>query len=509
MKIVKDPVIIKDYLRDEGGYFGVRGDVEAVYYPESEEDVKGIIEDANRRRVFCTVSGAGTGTRGGRIPVYGGIVLSMEKMMGCKDRYGFERMVGGDGFTFYIQMEKKEVWVGAGLSIKALCETMSKDLFWPPEPTETSAFIGGNLATDASGARSFFYGKTRDWVNGVSVVLGVGDILRIERGKVFADKDGWFDFRSESGKRYRFKVPNYTMPKVKSSAGLYKMEGMDLLDLFIGSEGILGVFTEVNIRLSKKEEVVGDIAFFSSKEDAIHYVDALRMEKRRGILSIEYLDEGSLEFIRERYPDIKREYKACVMVEISRHDETLMEDISNLMQRFNVRDDWCVDDEVGLLNQKEFRHTLPEAINNYLRQNRCEKIGTDLVVPISKFHKMMHYYNEAGEEFKARFKRKGPHYLLFGHIGEAHLHLNIIPHSMEEREYARSLCFGLAKRAVSLGGTVSGEHGIGKRYIDHLELMYGKDGLYEIARIKGVFDPNGILNPGNMIPLDLLQKILK
>jgi D-lactate dehydrogenase (cytochrome) len=511
MEIMDDPEVIRDYLGDEGVYlFPQTERVEAVYYPLSEGDVKKVVDEANRRGVFCTVSGAGTSTRGGRIPVYGGIVLSMEKMLRPRPHRGFEEITAKTQVgevTIYLQREEMEAWVGPGVPIGILSGVLPRDLFWPPDPTETSAFIGGSVATNASGARSLHYGQTRRWVSGIDILLGGGETLRIEREKIQADRDGRFDFRSESGKRFRFKIPQYRMPKVKSSAGLYTKEGMDLVDLFIGSEGILGVFTGVRIRLLRREEFISDIAFFSSTEDALGYVDALRKEK--GVLSIEYLDNNSLNLIRDKYPEIKDEWKACVIVEIPLRDEDLMGSLATYMERFRVKDDWYADDEAGISKHKEFRHALPETINAYLRGHGHSKIATDLAVPPSRLHMMMRHYNQAEGMFRERFKRPGPHTLLFGHIGEAHLHLNFIPHSKEEMEYAEILCLELAKRAISLGGTVSGEHGIGKRYIPYLELMYGKRGLDEIARIKGIFDPNGILNPGNMIPLEYLKKTLK
>lgn len=516
MKVIRDCERIKNYITDESSRFIADIDaIEEIYYPESEEDIQIILRNANKKKLLCTISGAGTSVTGSRVPIHGGAVISMEKMLNvnCQrsnlERIEYRTLIGK--CSIEIDRKNNEAYVPPGILIKDLRDVLPDCLFYPPNPTESSAMIGGNVSTNASGSLSFYYGTTRDWINGLTIVLANNDILRIKRGHIFANSEGLFDFNSDSNRNYRFKIPSYKMPVVKNSAGLYTKENMDIIDLFIGSEGILGIITEINIKLCKKEEnTIADIAFFKSNEDAFGYADALRKEKGNGILSIEYFDNNSLDFLREKHPILKPHFNACVSIEALNNNQ-VMTLLPMVMEKYNVIDDWYADTSQEIAKHRDFRHSLPEGINGYLRQIKGKKIGTDFVVSVDKFHQMKQSYRKAGEEFKKQFKRQGIHYLLFGHIGDCHLHFNFITHNDKELDYANRLYLKMAKEAISLGGTISGEHGVGKKVINiHnraiplLEIMYGQEGLSDIARIKRIFDPNLILNVGNMVPREFL-----
>jgi D-lactate dehydrogenase (cytochrome) len=285
---------------------------------------------------------------------------------------------------------------------------------------------------------------------------------------------------------------------------------MDLIDLFIGSEGIFGVFTEVEVRLEDRCDIVSDIAFFTDPGDALAYVNQTRVLGDRGLLSLEYFDANSLGFMRSEYPEIKGDINAAVFTEF-RRDQQLLTEISESQAGHNAREDWCALTSADARDLKELRHALPDGINTYLREHESYKLGTDFVVPGERFGEMLESYERAGQEFEHRFRRGGMHHVLFGHIGDHHLHFNFITHNDEERQAAKKMYAELAIKAVELGGTISGEHGVGKKTISHggreipyLQLMYGEAGLREIASIKKVLDPNGLLNVGNMIPMEYL-----
>lgn len=511
MNVSKDKETLQNYLSDESNSFWANLDeVSAVYYPESEDEVRKLMGEFNKEKYLCTISGAGTGITGSRVPVHGGAIISMERMLkvssiGDYKKIDLSTLLGE--CSICINEEKQEAVIPPGISISVLAEILPKDYFYPPDPTEKSALIGATLATNASGGRSFYYGDTRQWIKGINLILANGDMVEINRGEIFADSQDMFNFKSQSGQKYSFKRPLYDMPEIKNAAGLYTKKGMDLIDLFIGSEGILGIITKIKIKLSlMKGNFIGDISFFSCEKDALEYADRLRAAKEKGVLSIEYFDENSLKFIREKYPEVKSSYKACVFTEIFEDEEAMML-LSEILDDANVQDDWFADSENEIQKQKDFRHTLPEGINSYLKQRQSYKLGTDFVIGVNQFSEMMQIYKEIGEAYKNRFPRDGFHYALFGHIGDCHLHFNFITHTKEEMEAAKELYVQLAKRAINLGGTISGEHGVGKKMIKsnendipYLQLMYGEFGISEIARIKKIFDPNKILNIGNMIP---------
>jgi D-lactate dehydrogenase (cytochrome) len=171
--------------------------------------------------------------------------------------------------------------------------------------------------------------------------------------------------------------------------------------------------------------------------------------------------------------------------------------------RHAVVDDWS-----GPPDQfREFRHSLPEAVNSYVKQQHSYKLATDFAVPAAGFREIMRAYREADETFRKAFPRAGVHAVLFGHLGDYHLHFNFITRAEAEMAFAKQLYVKLARKAVELGGTISAEHGVGKktveldgRVVPYLQLMFGKDGLRQIAAVKRALDPNLILNVGNMVP---------
>lgn len=508
---------IKDYLSDESNIFTAPAEsVKAVYFPECENEICQNFVEANRTKIPVTISGAGTGITGSRVPIHGGIVLSMEKFLKTPEHPNIKK-INHEGLAgeilFYFDEEKGVAHLPPGISLQELTRALPQSVFYPPDPTETSAFLGGTVATNASGARSFYFGATREWISGLRIVLANADVLSLTRGQTFADKSGRIEISSESGKKYSFKIPDYISPKLKNAAGLYSRPGMDALDLFIGSEGIFGVFTDIKVNLAQKQDnIISDLAFFGTEKNSFEYVNELRRMKKEGILAIEFFDDNSLEFIKNEYPSIKANLKAAVFIEIFGSNYDLLARLSRLQEKCCVKEDWCAHTNSNARDLKEFRHALPDGVNSYLKQHQSYKLGTDFVVPVDNFPSMMERYKAAGQSFKKKFKRRGAHYVIFGHIGDCHVHFNFITQSLEEQKMAKKLYGELAQTAISLGGTISGEHGIGKKTIEvggkqipYLEMMYGKSALVEIAKIKNVFDPNHILNIDNIVPLEYLK----
>ena len=253
MLVDRTSTAIARYISDESNAITARPEsVSAVYFPESEEDIIEAVKVASNGKLRITTSGAGTGITGSRVPMNGGIVISMEKMLQARYHNGCMEIThkGLAGSTrIYLDEAEGIAHVAPGISLSELAATLPKKWIYPPDPTETLAFLGGTVATNASGARCFYYGPTRNWVVGLRVVLADGEILDIGRGRCFADENGTISFTSENGKEYCMGVPKYRMPAVKNAAGLYSKKGMDLIDLFIGSEGILGIISEITIKL--------------------------------------------------------------------------------------------------------------------------------------------------------------------------------------------------------------------------------------------------------------------
>jgi len=513
MNIKNDADTITQYISDESNAFFAKAEaIEAVYYPETEQELSKILASTKGN---ISTSGAGTGITGSRVPVHGGIIISMEKMIRASPKPDCKEIIRKElsgNIYIYLDEGAGQAHIAPGISLSELAAALPPGWIYPPDPTETSAFLGGTVATNASGARCFNFGPTRNWVNGLRVIMPDGEIINIQRGRDFA-VDGVLEFISESGKSYSVNIPKYNMPDVKNAAGIFSKPGMDLIDLFIGSEGMFGIISEITIKLHKtKGQPVSDLGFFGSEEDALAYVNELRPMRGKGILAIEYLDSNSLNFLRGEHPELRDGLGAAVFVAMAGESMQMMDNISCILAKHNAVEDWCAHTFATQRDLKEFRHALPDGINAYLRQHDSYKLGTDFVVPAEKFHVMMEKYQEIGQQFKSMFPRAGSHFVIFGHIGDCHVHFNFITASQEERTAAKQLYLKLARYAISLSGTISGEHGVGKKTLPvngknmpYLELMYGESGLKEIARVKKALDPELRLNLGNMVPVEFFE----
>jgi len=513
MKHSRDRDVMHRYASDESNALHAEPDgISGVWYPENEADIVELLAMASTDGQTLTVSGAGTGLTGARVPVHGGMVASMENMTRAGN-WGTGQVIEKQGLAGSVGLRldpaQGTAWVAPGISLSELDATLPRNWFYPPDPTERLASIGGTISTNASGARCFHYGPTRNWIDGLRVVLAGGDVLDLRRGECFADETGTLRFTSESGKGFSVKIPGYSMPGVKNAAGLYSMKGMDPIDLFIGSEGILGVISGAKIRLLPAEQdIAADLAFFPTVESALDFVDALRPLRTGGVLALEYFDGHALEFIRNQYPEIPEGAGAAILVELR---EGRKKNLAMLQERLDAHDsieDWCACNATDLRDMKEFRHALPDSINAYVKMHGSHKLGTDLAVPPFRFREMMGHYRQSRARFEREFPREGPHCVTYGHVGDCHAHFNFIALNEDERRFARQLYSELAERAIGMGGTVSAEHGAGKRTLimgnrtmPYLQLMYGEQGLREIARVKAALDPGGILNPGNMVPI--------
>ncbi len=492
---------LQNYLTDASNLQG--GFSEKLFIPESREEIAEILQEASKKKISVTVSGARTGTVGGAIP-FGGFVISLEKLNRIKE------------INEYFAVVK------SGVILNDLQKTVdAKNLFYPPDPTEWSCQIGGTVATNASGARSFKYGATRKYVERFEIVLANGDLLNLKRGEVFA-KDGFIELETENGNNIKAKVPTYQQPNTrKNTSGYFSAENLDAIDLFIGSEGTLGVITEIELKLLPKPKgFLSGIVFFKDEKDLLNFVNEAReisFETRRkadsrrddGFTSLdatllEYFDENSLKFISEKFPETPADMQGAIFFEQETTDETedeLFEQWNELLEKHNaaLHESWFTTSDQDHAKMREFRHALPVSVNEKVVKNRQRKLGTDMAVPDEMFASFLRFY-------KQKLNESGLDYVIFGHIGDNHLHANLLPKNETEANQARHLYGRFIAQAVMLGGTVSAEHGIGKLKTHYLDTMFGERFLNEMAEIKRAFDPNGILGRGNMFDKKFLLK---
>ena len=431
--------------------------------PGSDSEVSAALREASARGVPVTIAGAGTGITGARVPL-GGWVLSLER---------FKRLDVHPAYAV----------AGSGVLLRDIHAAATRSgQFYPPDPTETSSAIGGNIATNASGSRSFRYGSTRRWVERLRVVLAGGRVLDVGRGDAI-------DF-----------VPGpVSLPAVhKNTAGYPLQAGMDWIDLFAGSEGTLGVVTEARLRLlPAPQAIIAGVVFFPGDAGALDAVDAWRGIPNLRML--EYFDRPSLAMLRGRFPDIPQTAQAALLIEqelASEDDPEIDAWLDRIEQAGALAEEsWFALSAADRERFRQFRHALPELVNDTVRRSGALKMNTDYAVPCDKNREMLAYYRRRLEaEFPGR-------YVIFGHIGDAHVHVNLFS-DPRNPGHASGLLLEFARQAVALGGTVSAEHGLGKRKAHLLELQYQPAELEAMRAVKRRLDPANILGRGTLWPDD-------
>jgi D-lactate dehydrogenase (cytochrome) len=346
-------------------------------------------------------------------------------------------------------------------------------------------------------------------------------VISIARDDVRADRDGRIRIPLAGDRVIDARLPSYTMPHTrKHAAGYFVEPEMDAVDLFIGSEGTLGVVVEAELKLlPKPESVLSGVVFFDAEENLLAFVREARAASLRTRSSqtaraasdgasidaraLEYFDRESLEFLRAKYTSIPANVAGAIFFEqetTGATDETLMTMWLALLERHGALLDssWFATQERDQDRLREFRHQLPVLVNEWLARHHQRKVSTDMAVPDEHFAAMLSFYRDTLSASQLQF-------VIFGHIGDNHVHVNILPRDDMEAESAREIYMTFIRRAVSYGGTISAEHGVGKLKRAYLRELYGDAHLREMAALKRAFDPACILGRGNIFDEELLS----
>jgi len=511
--IVQSPDEIARYLEDAAHFTGGRAD--ALGRPRTEAEVAHLVRTASR----VLPVGAQSSVTGGATPD-GGLVLSTERLTSIQES-------GQDHFR-----------VGAGVPLATLQNLLAgRGRWYAPTPTFTGAFVGGVVSTNAAGAATFKYGTTRAWTDGLTVVLACGHVLDIMRGETTADDSGAIEIQCPHGV-HRVRIGTYRMPDVpKCSAGYFAAAGMDLIDLFIGSEGTLGVIVDATVRvLPARPAVAMALVPVDTEADALALVDELRRESRttwasgdpRGIdvAAIESLDRRSLAVIREDGVDrqqgvsipptaavalvIHLELGAGMTSEVARDQ---IADARSASAPDSAIGRFCrLLDRRGLFDDTEMvmpgdgrraeallavREAAPVGVNRRaghakrLVDPRIEKTAADMVVPFERFSEMSAIYRDG-------FERRGLDYAIWGHVSDGNVHPNVIPRTYADVVAGREAILEFGRKAASLGGCPLAEHGVGRSPLKQalLREFYGAGAIAEMRDIKRALDPEGKLAPG-------------
>jgi D-lactate dehydrogenase (cytochrome) len=508
----RDPDILASYLEDAAHFSG--GHARELVTPRSEAELVEVVRTA---RTVLPI-GAQSSLTGGATPM-GETIVSTRRLTGIE-------MMGAD-----------RVRVGAGTTIDALNRAIeAAGRYYPPSPTFSGACVGGTVATNAAGAATFKYGTTRDWVEAITVVLPSGDVLDIERGATRA-RDGRFRLELGAGS-IAVPVPEYRMPaSPKLSAGYFAAPGMDLIDLFIGSEGTLGIVTAATLRvLPVRPAMCVALVPFQSEAAALQFAGAVRDAaretwrtcSRRGVdaSAIEYLDGRSLSIVREDRADqanridLPPAARAALLVTLELPAGTTAGDAFDQIGRARDADrpdvplvNFCgmlidagVFDDVEMAMPGDasrvsqlasLREAVPAGVNQRVGQAKravdaaIEKAAADVAVPFDRI-------NELLLAFRSDAARRRLDAVVWGHVSDGNLHPNVIARTPAEWGAAREAIASIGRVAIDLGGVPMAEHGVGRNAIKQelLRELYGADGVDQMRAVKRAIDPGWKLAPG-------------
>ncbi|MHA2325213.1 MAG: FAD-binding oxidoreductase [Promethearchaeota archaeon] len=509
------------YLIDESK---LKGEADWLFFPISEEEIISVLKFLRENNIQAYVSAARTGISGASVPSSGAI-LSTEKM----------NKIFGLGFdeikkTYYLRVEpgvtleeindnlmKKEFDLLKELTpnAKEKYNKLNKLFHYPVDPTEMSATIGGNVATNASGARTMKYGPTRDWIKRIRVVLSSGEVIDIQRGEHFASNEGKFIVNQSDGIKLQIKIPDYEFnTTVKNAAGIYSKPNMDLIDLFIGSEGIFGIITQIDIWIIEKQQLISNVLFFKSEDDAISFAKEIRNNEIVSTEYIEFFSPEALSLLKGiqardpnslKIPEIPNDAQAVIFFDfpyIEEKLEKILGELNSITEKCHtdLSYGWSGYENQDHIRFKQFRHAVPENVNAIIAKRKQEfpdfhKLGTDMSVPEKKFRAIMNFYHTELDNAQLD-------YVIYGHLGDCHVHVNILPKNMKEFRLGEKIYKRFAEKAVEYGGSISAEHGIGKIKKEYLKLMYSEKDLNNMRSLKRALDPSLILNSGNIFSIE-------
>lgn len=419
---------------------------EVVLKPSSTLQVSSILRYCNEHRIPVTPRGAGTGLSGGALPVFGGVIISSEKL----------------NRILFIDERNHQVTVEPGVITQVLQDAVKeKGLFYPPDPaSKGSCFIGGNIAENSGGPKAVKYGVVKDYVLNLEMVLPNGEII-------------------------------WTGANVLKNA-----TGYNLTQLVVGSEGTLGVVTKIVLRLIPHPQ--HDLLMLVPFKSATQACEAVNAVFQAGIIpsAMEFMERDAIEWTKrfvETNLEVADDTEAHLLIEVDGNDEEAlmkqMESITGILQQFSIGEILFAETADQKASLWKLRRTVAEAV----KQNSVYK-EEDTVVPRAELPALLNGVKSIGRKY-------GFNSVCYGHVGDGNLHVNVIKGDLCDEDWSEKLPMGIREifqLCVKLGGTLSGEHGIGWVQKPYMDIAFNETQIKLMKQIKDVFDPNGILNPGKI-----------
>lgn len=444
--LLSRPEELEDYGRDETPE--LKSPPEAAVRPGTAEEISGLLKLAHRFRFPLLARGGGTGVTGGAVPVHGGLVVSLERM---------NRILEIDGKNMMAVAEAGVITENFHRSVEA------KGLFYPPDPASLdSCTLGGNLAENAGGPRAVKYGVTRDYLTGVEAVLPDGEIIE------------------------------YGGKMVKNATGY------NLLHLLIGSEGTLGIVSRITARLLVKPKIRVDLLVpFPSYRRAVEAVAEI-LQRRLTPTAIEFMDRQCLEISRQvrENPVPFDDAAAHLLIEVDGDEPARVE------KKYEAIGEICLEGgaaDIRVADSPRYQEQIWETrrkLRDSIKAVSPVKMSQDVVVPRMEIAALLLGIEKIGES-------RGLEIICYGHAGDGNVHVNFLKRNREEAPWRESLKKAVPELfalAVRLGGTISGEHGIGISKRDYLSLALKPAAISAMRSIKQALDPENILNPGKIFP---------
>jgi glycolate oxidase len=439
-RMITNRELMEEYRRDDSDFEG--GEICAVVLAESGKDIATTLKIAKESGVAITPRAGGSGRTGGAVPIFGGIVLSTR------------------GMNSIVAVDREEgfVVVQPGVILEDLhLEVEREGWFYPPDPNSASqCCLAGNVAENAAGPRAFKYGATRDYVLGMNCYLPGGESFY-------------------SGRRTKKGVTGY-----------------DTTALLVGSEGTLAAFGDIVLRLvPKPDQVMTLLALFSSMKEASDAVTRITSAKLVPRL-IEFLDGKTLEIMRQEGSALDERASALLIIEVDGTE-------SECERQAELVGAHC--DEAGArsvlvaqsASERNKLWSTRKQMSQAVRRRARYKLSEDVVVPRRHLGALLEYVDRVEGQHRVDA-------LSYGHAGDGNLHVNFLWNDESEKIRVDAAILGLFKKTIELGGTLSGEHGIGLSKAEFLPLEQPPAQIALSRRLKEAFDPTGVMNPGKIFP---------
>ena len=480
--------IIQGFDRDSSN---IKGRADALSRPVNENECALILATCQKAKIPITISAGRTNLNGSATPI-GGMVLSIERMTTPSIKVDLIKQTLTSPVGIYLEEMRKEA-----------LKQSHKTLHYPVDPTSRKeAMVGGTLSCNASGFVPGPTGATRYWTESLDFLTLSGYKICCNRNE-YISKEGEFILGFESENK-TLKIPSYPRPNIKNASGPYSDNNgeIDFVDLIVGSEGIFGLITSVTFRLKAMPDSFLDLFFtLPSEEDAVRFYQHIS-DYFKGDLSnitaMEYFGYNCKSYMKNCEYLFNSENDVGIYLQIPLYGK-LVEDVSEEWLQVLTHSGCGInEEEILLLNDSrnwqtffEARHSIPVNALEKTRHLDTWSILTDTIVPPENFQELL-------DSAHSLLQKSEIEYLLFGHLGDCHLHFHLIP-TKSQQPKALKVYDQIVEKSAELGGVYSAEHGTGKRKCSDFIKCYGNKGVQSLQKTKSVFDPDFLLNRGNVV----------